>query len=228
VMANIRRRAQVHAALGEPVRLGLVGDLLVGDVSPGQLAIAHGLSTNLLAHHLRVLAEAGVIRRVRSEGDRRRTYVQLAIDDPLVAAITLAGAPSRQAPAARVVFVCTQNSARSQLASAVWAGESAIPATSAGTHPAAQVHPLAITVAGRHGLDLRAASTASVDEVLKPGDLIVAVCDNAFEELPEPVRPAVHWAVPDPAGTPTLESFEAAFQRIAERVPRLASALGRA
>ena len=43
-----------------------------------------GLGSNLLAHHLRVLEDAGVMRRVRSEGDRRRSYVQLRLDNPIV------------------------------------------------------------------------------------------------------------------------------------------------
>lgn len=60
----------------------MVDKLLAGDASPGDLAEALGLGTNLLAHHLHVLEDAGVIRRVRSEGDRRRTYVQLRLDAP--------------------------------------------------------------------------------------------------------------------------------------------------
>ena len=58
----------------------------LGDASPGELAAELGLGTNLLAHHLRVLEDAGVIRRVRSEGDRRRSYIQLRLDDPTVGA----------------------------------------------------------------------------------------------------------------------------------------------
>jgi len=64
-MVTVERRAAVHAALGEPVRLAIVDRLGPGDASPGELAAAVGLGTNLLAHHLKVLAEAGVIRRVR-------------------------------------------------------------------------------------------------------------------------------------------------------------------
>ncbi len=83
-MMSIERRAAVHAALGEPVRFAIVDQLGPGDASPGELAEAVGLASNLLAHHLKVLEGAGVIRRVRSEGDRRRSYVQLCLDDPMI------------------------------------------------------------------------------------------------------------------------------------------------
>src|SRR6185436_10313437 len=94
---SIERRATVHAALGEPVRLAIVDRLGPGDASPGELAAAVGVGSNLLAHHLNVLEEAGVIRRVRSEGDRRRSYVQLCLDDPVVWAAAQAGIGSRVA-----------------------------------------------------------------------------------------------------------------------------------
>ena len=88
---NMDGRAAVFAALGEPVRLALVDRLVTGDASPGELATDVGLNSNLLAHHLRVLEDAGVIRRVRSEGDRRRNYVQLRLDRPTVWAAAISG-----------------------------------------------------------------------------------------------------------------------------------------
>src|SRR4051794_23327028 len=113
-------RARMHAALGEPVRLAIVDQLTLGDASPGELAAVTGLATNLLAHHLKVLDDAGLIRRARSEGDRRRSYVQLRWDPATVAALAGPGGPSAggrpAGPVPRVVFVCTHNSARSQLA----------------------------------------------------------------------------------------------------------------
>src|SRR6478609_11467565 len=138
-MISVERRAAVHAALGEPVRLAIVDRLGPGDASPGELAEAVGVASNLLAHHLKVLEEAGVIRRVRSEGDRRRSYVQLCLEDPVVWAAAQAGLADRLpiGVVPRVVFVCTANSARSQLAAARWNAISPVPATSAGTHPAA-------------------------------------------------------------------------------------------
>jgi protein-tyrosine-phosphatase/DNA-binding MarR family transcriptional regulator len=232
-MSTLERRARRHAALGEAVRLAIVEHLVLGDASPGELGQAFALPTNLLAHHLRVLEEAGLIRRVRSEGDKRRSYVQLALDDPAVVALTRPAQPRLLGPLQRVVFVCTQNSARSQLATAAWARTTNVPSASAGTHPAAKVHPRAIRVARRHGLRLERARTAQVEDVVQPGDLIVAVCDNAHEELAHDQPPAtnhrqLHWSVPDPAQIDTDLAFEAAYEQITQRVERLADALDHA
>lgn len=213
----------MHAALGEPVRLGIVDHLALGDTSPGELGQEFALATNLLAHHLRVLQEAGLIRRVRSEGDRRRSYVQLVLDDPLVTALTSPADTGVKRSAGRVVFVCTRNSARSQLAAAAWGRASTIPATSAGTHPATRVHPRAVRIGRRHGLNLDAHATADVVDVARPGDLLVAVCDNAHEEL-APGLAGLHWAVPDPVRLDTDQAFESAYEQITQRVERLAHA----
>jgi ArsR family transcriptional regulator, arsenate/arsenite/antimonite-responsive transcriptional repressor / arsenate reductase (thioredoxin) len=226
-VSNLEQRAKMHAALGEPVRLAIIDHLALGDASPGELGQAFDLATNLLAHHLRVLEDAGLIRRVRSEGDRRRSYVQLVLDDSTVTALTRPVASSHPGRACRVLFVCTQNSARSQLAASAWARASNVPAASAGTHPAARVHPRAVSVGRRHGLHLSAARTTNVADVLRPDDLVVAVCDNAYEERPADGHPQLHWAVPDPARIDTDEAFETAYDEITQRVGRLADAVGR-
>ena len=88
------------------------------------------MPSNLLAHHLHVLEQAGIITRRRSEGDRRRTYLQL-----IPGALDALALPTARA-ALRVLFVCTANSARSHLAAALWRQASSVPAVSAGTHPA--------------------------------------------------------------------------------------------
>jgi len=218
ISGELVARARVHAALGEPTRLAIVDALALGDASPGEVAAALGLPTNLLAHHLSVLQEAGVIERARSEGDRRRTYLRLRPDG--LTALT----PDAAQPVTRVVFVCTHNSARSQLAAALWATRSSIPAASAGTEPAPRVHPRAVRVARRHGLALHATRTAHVRDVLRDVDLIIAVCDNAHEHLPAQRR-RLHWSVPDPAPTDTDAAFEAAYTDIAARIDRVAPAL---
>ena len=123
------------------------------------------------------------------------------------------------------MFVCSANSARSQLAAATWNRLSAVPATPAGTHPAARVHPRAIAVAARHGLDLDPRSPGSNRGPARPdGDLVVAVCDNAHEEL-DPNLPRLHWSMPDPAppSTPTPRS-RTAFADLNSRVHHLAAA----
>jgi protein-tyrosine-phosphatase/DNA-binding transcriptional ArsR family regulator len=215
-------RAAVFAALGEPVRLALVDRLVTGDASPGELAADVGLGSNLLAHHLRVLEDASIIRRVRSEGDRRRSYVQLRLDQPTVWAAAISGRMPNNLPTGpRVVFVCTANSARSQLAAAIWNHLSNTPATSAGTHPGPRIHPRAVAVAQRHGLRIERDHPQPLDHVLQDDDLIVAVCDNAHEELSHSL-PRLHWSIPDPVRRGTTTAFEDAYAEISRRVHYLA------
>ncbi|XVS61103.1 helix-turn-helix domain-containing protein [Actinosynnema sp. CA-299493] len=211
-------RARVHAALGEPARLALVDLLVLGDASPGEIGRELGLPSNLLAHHVKLLERAGIVQRSRSEGDHRRTYLRLR-----TAALTdLVPGSLRQAP--RVVFVCSHNSARSQLAAALWQRRSPVPTASAGTRPAERVHPLAVAVARAHGLPLARARTRHLDDVLRSDDLVVAVCDNAHEELTDR-GDRLHWSVPDPAAVGTPTAFDAAYRDLADRVDRLAPAV---
>ncbi len=221
-------RAAVFSALGEPVRLALVDRLVAGDASPTALAAELGLGSNLMAHHVRVLEDAGVVRRVRSEGDGRRSYIQLRLDNPTVRSAVLPSAMSdllAHRDLQRVVFVCTANSARSQLAAATWNTLSDVPATSAGTHPAKAVHPRAVRIGRRHGLDLAEAVPTGLNSGLADTDLIVAVCDNAHEEL-DPTLPRLHWSVPDPARANTDEAFEAAYADLDRRVHHLTTLPG--
>ena len=221
---ELEERARFHAALGDPGRLAIVDALALGDRSPGNLAQQLGIASNLLAHHLRVLEQAGVVRRSKSEGDGRRSYVRLRPDNPLLAALDLAPRlEHRLRGRRRVVFVCTQNSARSQLAASAWRHVSSLPVASAGTHPAQRVHPGAVRVARRHGVPLEDQRTRHVDEVVPPEDLVIAVCDQVHEELPS--DPRLHWSVPDPVRSAKPGDFEAAFADIVHRVGRLASTL---
>lgn len=215
--SSLRERARIHAALGDPARLAIVDALSLGDASPGEIAHDLAMPTNLVAHHVKVLAEARLVERTRSEADRRRTYLRLL--PGTLALLT----PPRLPEADRVVFVCTHNSARSQLAAALWADRTHRPVASAGTHPAERVHPRAIKVAHRHGLRLDFTGTAHLDDVVTDQDLVIAVCDSAHEDLTGTVRPRLHWSVPDPVRTGTDAAFEAAYTDLAGRIDRLAS-----
>jgi ArsR family transcriptional regulator, arsenate/arsenite/antimonite-responsive transcriptional repressor / arsenate reductase (thioredoxin) len=218
VRGDVAWRASVHGALADPARLAIVDRLLLGDASPSELQLLLSMPSNLVAHHLRVLETAGVVRRTRSEADRRRTYLCLN-KTALEAMVPAAG---RQAE--RVVFVCTQNSARSQLAVAIWNRHSNVPAASAGTHPAAEVHPGAIAAARRHGLTMRPRTPIHLDNVVVRGDLVIAVCDNAHEELPADL-PRIHWSIPDPGRAGTRTAFDRAVRDLTVRIDRLVPAL---
>ena len=175
------------------------------------------MPSNLLAHHLRVLEGEGLITRTRSEGDKRRSYLRLVSG----AFDALTPGPLRAAD--RVVFVCTANSARSQLAAALWRRASGIPATSAGTHPGERIAPGALATAKRHRLPLRRVRPRPVDDADGPGDLLITVCDLAHEELGE--RADLHWSVPDPVRIGTAAAFDRAYDELTRRVGDLAPRL---
>ncbi len=143
MLSDLYRRAQVHAALGDAQRLAIVELLTLSDAAPSELGRRLGLAGNLLAHHLDVLEEAGLLVRTPSHGDGRRKYLRLD-RRPLGGLLT---PPTLWASS--VLFVCSHNSARSQLAAAYWNHHSPVPATSAGSEPAEVVHPQAVEVAAR-------------------------------------------------------------------------------
>jgi protein-tyrosine-phosphatase len=200
----------MHAALGEPARLAMVDDLAVSDRSPKELGERHGLPTNLLAHHLDVLEAAGLIVRFGSSGDRRRKYVRL-VRQPLTRL-----AIDQLAPDAKLLFLCSHNSARSQLAAALWTARTGQPAESAGTHPASRVHRGAVAAARRAGLDLADAVPRGVAEI-DPDAQVVTVCDRAHEEL-EPAWTWWHWSIPDPVEAGTAAAFDAVVADLDARI----------
>ena len=220
--SGLARRAAVHAALADQARLRITDALAEGDASPSELGALLAMPSNLLAHHLHVLEQAGIITRRRSEGDHRRSYLRLvpgALDG-------LAGAPRQTAR--RVLFVCTANSARSHLAAALWRQASRVPAASAGTHPAGAIDPGAIDAARRHQLPLPRRRPRHISGVHQDGDLVITVCDLAHEELRG--FAALHWSVPDPVPSGDAGSFDTALDELSRRVgqlaPRLAGAPG--
>jgi ArsR family transcriptional regulator, arsenate/arsenite/antimonite-responsive transcriptional repressor / arsenate reductase (thioredoxin) len=211
---DVVRRASIYAALADPGRLAIVDRLSLGDASPSELQALLSLPSNLIAHHLSVLQNANVTHRARSEGDRRRMYVSLNSE----ALESILPSPVRRAE--RVVFVCTQNSARSQLAVAIWHRHSRLPVMSAGTHPVSEIHPGALAAARRHQLPMQARTPLHLNNVLAPGDLAIVVCDRAHEELPPELR-RIHWSIPDPGRASTPEAFDRTIDALTKRIVRL-------
>lgn len=221
-MEALRVRAARHAALSDISRLAIVDVLRAGDASPSELQELVGLPSNLLAHHLAVLQRVSLVRRRGSDADRRRSYVQLVranLPHPLLD--TWAWGDVKD-----VVFVCTANSARSQLAAALWnarldvSDRGGAAATSAGTHPAERVDPRAVVAARRRGLVLRGRPAGLVAHAVERS-LLVTVCDKAHEELvatTSPVAHRLHWSVPDPVSVGTEAAFEGAADELDARI----------
>jgi protein-tyrosine-phosphatase len=211
---HLALRSARHAALGDPVRLAIVDELTVTDLGPIELQHLVDIPSNLLAHHLDVLEQVGLISRTRSSGDGRRRYVHFHRD--ALDALT----SGRRRPAQRALFVCTHNSARSQLAAALWTQLTGQHADSAGTHPAGRVHPGAVAAGRRAGLDLTRAHPKRLDDLRRRPALVVTVCDRAHEELrAEPEW--LHWSVPDPVPNPTRAAFDATIAELRSRISGL-------
>ena len=126
----------------------------------------------------------------------------------------------------RVLFLCTHNSSRSQMAEGFLQtrGGGRYQAFSAGTHPRS-VHPLAIQVMAEVGIDISEATghhAKSLDTYVgQPFDLVVTVCDEAAEECPffPGAAHQEHWGFPDPsAATGTAEERLAVFRRVRDAI----------
>jgi len=193
-----------------------VDELARSDRAPVELGALVGLPSNLLAHHLEVLDSAGLIQRRRSSGDARRRYITLCRD----ALVDLGPA---SAAAEEALFICTLNSARSQLAAALWLQMTGREAFSAGTRPARRIHPGARAAARRAHVRLLADRPRLLDDMPNPPPLVVTVCDQAYEEVGSD-QATWHWSIPDPVIEGTDAAFDATVVELRERINAIVSA----
>ncbi len=214
-----------HQALAEPNRLAIAQALLTRDLSPGEIGEKWSLSTSLVAHHVKTLVESGIAVRHGGEHDGRKSYLSLRRDDPEAVALVAIGAPGVPRPR-RVAFVCTQNSARSKLAAALWRQVSDVPVVDAGTKPSPVPHPMTVQTALRRGLDIDG-DMHQLRDTLVTGDLVIAVCDHVHETLPTEVE-RWHWSIPDPVPTAAVTSFDDTCDAIQTRIHDLHHALSSA
>ena len=217
-------------------------------VPAGELAAALGLKPSTLSSDLAALMRVGLIRQAR-DGTLRRYGVDMAAMratlDYLWAdccrgrpELCLTGAmPAVPRPPCAVLFLCTGNSARSIFAEAILRAEGGgrFLVRSAGTQPAADLHPLTRVVLRRHGHDVAAfgpRDLASLDKGDGPRfDFLFTLCDRAAnEECPAmPGQPlSAHWGLPDPrlaTGSEAEEivQFEECYNAILNRVRAFAA-----
>lgn len=121
----------------------------------------------------------------------------------------------------RVLFLCTGNSARSQMAEGILrhlAGNQ-YEVDSAGTHPKG-VHPVTGQVMGEVGIDIRAQTSKSVDTFTgKPIDYVITVCDRASQQCPFfPAAHTIHWSFEDPAAEEEPEKQIVVFRRVRDEI----------
>lgn len=221
--------AQFLRLIGDPRRWAIVTALASSDRRVGELAQLVGERQNLVSYHLRELRDAGVVSSRRSSFDGRDTYYRLDLDRcselfresaaalhpalRLVPSATTPPSPSGRPP--RVLFLCTGNSARSQMAAALLEHRSghAIQARSAGSHPKV-LHPNAVRVMAERGIDISRSTTKHLRRYARDHfDQVITLCDKVREVCPDfPGDPArSHWSLPDPAaaGSTEAESYPA-------------------
>jgi protein-tyrosine-phosphatase/DNA-binding transcriptional ArsR family regulator len=222
------------ALAGHPVRWGLLSELARSDRQVRELSALTGRPQSLVSYHLARLRSAALVSMRRSSADGRDAYysVDLARCGELLAATGAAlhpglalatarrDAEARRSAPARVLFLCTGNSARSQMAEVLAERLSggAVAAWSAGSHPK-PLHPNAVRAMREHGIDLSGRRSKHVSELARRRfDYVITLCDRVREVCPElPGSPqASHWSIPDPAreGGSDEESYPA-FQRTA-------------
>jgi protein-tyrosine-phosphatase/DNA-binding transcriptional ArsR family regulator len=227
--------------VGHPARWRLLQELVRSDRPVRELTELVDEPQNLVSYHLRQLRDGGLVVARQSSADRRDTYYAVALDSCQAQLQDAGGtlhpalwlipppAPSRAARSRRprVLFVCTGNSARSQIAEAllVHASDGAVFAASAGSHPK-PLHPNAVRVLRKRGIDISGNRTTHIDEFVgQRFDMVITLCDRVREvcpEFPPPAR-AVHWSVADPAlaGANNRASYPAFEHTAAELETRI-------
>jgi ArsR family transcriptional regulator, arsenate/arsenite/antimonite-responsive transcriptional repressor / arsenate reductase (thioredoxin) len=215
---------------GHPVRWRLLSELALSDRRVRELIQLTGRPQSLVSYHLARLRGSGIVTASRSAADGRDTYyhLELARCGELVSATADALHPALDLiPAVpqlpelrrhrRVLFLCTGNSARSQIAEALMermAGGT-VDARSAGSH-LKPLHPYAVDVMRTRGIDISHCRSKNLDEFrTEQFDYVVSLCDKIREICPDfPDHPELtHWSIPDPARIgETDEENYAAFE----------------
>lgn len=220
--------------LGHPVRWQLLMALVHSDRRAQELVELLERPQNLVSYHLLQLRQSGLVRDRRSRADRRGIYYSLDLErarqlyfaagQSLHPAFGEKALPSDKMVSPgikpRVLFLCTHNSARSQMAEGLlrWRSGENIDVFSAGTEPGV-VHPLAIQALRELNIDISQHRSKSLQEFLRQDfDYIITVCDRVREACPVfPGDPQqIHWSFTDPVEVEGSESERlAAFREIA-------------
>jgi protein-tyrosine-phosphatase/DNA-binding transcriptional ArsR family regulator len=230
----------VFRLIGHPVRWQVLSELASSDRRVRELMASLRQPQSLVSYHLRQLRAAELVSARRSSFDGRDTYYSLNLaqcrellanaGSTLHPALALRPnpqtEPSGRSRHPRVLFLCTGNSARSQIAEAMLQQLSGntIEAFSAGSHPK-PVHPNAVRVLRERGLgtDCRPKHLRAFSR--RRFDYVISLCDRVREVCPEfPGAPqTIHWSIPDPAAEPgsNAETYPAFARTAAELETRI-------
>lgn len=238
---------------GHPLRWRLLGELARCDRTVRELCGLVGEPQNLVSYHLGKLRRAQLVASRRSSADGRDTYYRADLAQ-VTGQLTATGtalhpalrlvtedperlrSPRPDADPVRILFLCTGNSARSQMAEALTNVRSggAVEARSAGLRPK-PLHPNAVRVMREvYGIDIAGQRSKHLDAVTGPQfayDEVISLCDRVREACPEvPGHPeTVHWSMADPSaghGDDHAASYPAFLQTAAELDGRIGFLLG--
>jgi protein-tyrosine-phosphatase len=221
--------------LADDVRWQIVTALARSDRRGRELVQLLRRPQNLVSYHLRQLLKHKLVSERRSAADRREVYFSLRLHDlrqlyqesgqalhPGLAETAPAAEPrpvGAGGSSVRVLFLCTHNSARSQMAEAILRhlSRGQVDVHSAGTEPS-EIHPLARQAMRERGIGMDGQRAKHLSEFEgQQFDYIVTVCDLARESCPVfPGDPEqIHWSFADPVAVAGLDARERAFNRTA-------------
>lgn len=250
VTATSNASLNILKLLAHDVRWALLATLAESDWRVHELVERLQRPQNLVSYHLRLLREGQIVHERRSSADGRDVYYSLDLDNlhtlyletgralhPALSTAQPATATSEPQAVShallegqrpfRVLFLCTHNSARSQLAEGILrtTGGPLVEAFSAGSEPGA-VHPLAIRAARALQFDISGQRSKHMDAFAgQTFDYVITVCDRVRETCPVfPGDPhQIHWSFPDPAAVtgPEAVRLQAFVQTARELTTRI-------
>lgn len=208
---------QFLKTVADETRLTIVRVLAMTDLKAGEIMERVGAPQNAVSYHLKQLRLLGLLHDRRSNGDARDVYYSIDVErlqalyaatgtalHPGLAAENDFSYPARQIDRPlRVLFLCTHNSARSQLAEAIlrYLGGDQVEVYSAGSQPS-DLHPMARQLLEEWGIDTSQFVSKPMSQFTgQQFDYVITVCDRIRDSCPtfpgDPER--IHWSFPDPS-----------------------------
>ena len=216
-------------ALADESRLAIIRLLARTDLRVSELGERLHLPQNVVSYHLKKLRALDILHDHRSSNDARDVYYRIDLDrlqalyqaagavlhPGLAPAPAPAGVDSWRERPLRVLFLCTHNSARSQLAEGILRhlGRENVEVYSAGSEPTA-IHPDTLRLLAELGADPARHYAKALDQFAGQSfDYIITVCDRVRDRCPvfpnDPER--IHWSIPDPVTVAAADARWAAF-----------------